>query len=191
MKTPPRAAASGIATQKADRNRFAAARGGSLQSCGAGTHQEAALRLSTIASLFVFCAATSGAWAQTVFKSTMPDGRVVYGEKPAPGAKRVDKIEPPPAKTGMTAITPEEKTRAQQQPQGAAASQAQALDDARKQLEQAEAARESGKEPLPGERLGLKGGGSRLTEAYDERQKALELAVAAARKRLDQLQSGR
>jgi hypothetical protein len=159
----------------------------------AGTHQEAALRLSTIASLLVFCAATSGAWAQTVFKSTMPDGRVVYGEKPAPGAKRVDKIEPPPAKTGMTAITPEEKTRAQQppQPQGAAASQAQALDDARKQLEQAEAARESGKEPLPGERLGLKGGGSRLTEAYDERQKALELAVAAARKRLDQLQSGR
>ena len=49
------------------------------------------------------------AGAQTIFKSTMPDGKVVYGEKPAPGAQKVDKLEPPPATTGVTAVTPEER----------------------------------------------------------------------------------
>ena len=30
------------------------------------------------------------AGAQTIFKSIMPDGKVVYGEKPAPGAQNPD-----------------------------------------------------------------------------------------------------
>src|SRR5688500_10010046 len=51
--------------------------------------------------------------AQTVYKSTMPDGKVVYGEKPAPGAAKIDKIDPPPAKTGVSGLTPEEKARAE------------------------------------------------------------------------------
>ena len=34
--------------------------------------------------------------------------------------------------------------------------------------------------PLPGERLGLKGGGSRLTDEYHARQKALEAADRGA-----------
>ena len=60
-----------------------------------------------------------------------------------------------------------------------------ARDDPRKALQDAEAAREAGKEPLPGERLGLKGGGSRLTDEYYERQKTLDAAVEAARKRAE------
>ncbi len=132
----------------------------------------------------------SGAFAQTVYKSTMPDGKVVYGEKPAPGATRVDKMDPPPAKTGVTGLTPEEKARAEQQSKqraataAAAAQSEQRSDELRKQLQQAEAARDAGKEPLPAERLGIAGGGSRLTEEYFKRQKALEDAVATARKRL-------
>ncbi len=123
----------------------------------------------------------------------MPDGKVVYGEKPAPNAKRVDKIEPPPSKTGTTTITPEEKARAEQlaRPRAAAATTQNPLDEARQQLEQAQNARDTGKEPLPGERQGLRGGGSRLNDAYDARQKSLEQAVETARKRVDQLQSGR
>ena len=132
------------------------------------------------------------AFAQPVYKSTMPDGKVVYGEKPMTGAKKVDKIDPPPAQTGMSTITPQEKARAQQlsQPPMIAPNtvQGRGLDDARKALQQAEAAREAGKEPLPGERQGLKGGGSRLNEDYQARQKSLDDAVESARRRVDEFQ---
>ncbi|MGZ8153713.1 MAG: hypothetical protein ACXW2I_00575 [Burkholderiales bacterium] len=130
-----------------------------------------------------------GAGAQVVYKSTMPDGKIVYGEKPASGAKKVDKLEPPPAQTGMTALTAEEKARAAKQVQQRPAAQPSPprdAEDARRQLQKAEAAREAGKEPLPGERLGTAGGASRLTDAYYTRQKALEDAVTAARKRVEE-----
>ena len=152
------------------------------------------VKSATYALLLVVLLAASGASAQTVYKSTMPDGKIVYGEKPAPGAKRVDTLEAPPAKTGVTGLTAEEKSRAEQLARERAASNAAAaksqkgVDDARKALQQAEAARDAGKEPLPGERTGIAGGGSRLTEAYFARQKALEDAVAAARKRVAESQ---
>ena len=52
-------------------------------------------------------------------------------------------------------------------------------------LAQARAQLESGKEPLPGERTGTAGGGSRLNESYFARQQANEEAVAKAQARLD------
>lgn len=150
------------------------------------------------AAALVLLLGVSGVLAQVVYKSTMPDGKVIYAEKPVPGAKRVDKIEPPPAKTGMTALTPEEKARAEQAAKARAEQQAKEraaaeakqvdLEAARKQLQQAQAARDKGKEPLPGERLGIVGGGTRLTEAYHARQKTLDEAVQAARKRVEEAQ---
>ena len=132
-----------------------------------------------------------GALAQPVFKSTMPDGKIVYGEKPAPGAAKVETIETPPAKAGIgSALTPEEKARAEaltkqrQQADTAQAAKTQRLTQARDAVKQAEIAIEKGKEPLPGERIGLAGGGSRLSEAYFARQKSLEEALAKARKNL-------
>jgi hypothetical protein len=47
-----------------------------------------------------------------VYKSTMPDGRVVYGESAMPGAKRVDKVAAPPENAGVVVASPEEKSRA-------------------------------------------------------------------------------
>ena len=47
-----------------------------------------------------------GAAAQDLYKSTMPNGKVVYGEKPEPGAKHVEKLPPPPPKTGTAVLTP-------------------------------------------------------------------------------------
>ena len=145
---------------------------------------------SMISSLAcVMLAIASGAFAQTVYKSTMPDGKVMYSEKPAPGATRVDTIAPPPAKTGVTGLTPEEKARAEREARQRASNAATAAEsekgvqDTRRALQQAEAARDAGKEPLPTERAGIAGGGSRLNEAYFARQKALEDAVTAARKR--------
>ena len=135
--------------------------------------------------------------AQPVIKSTMPDGKVVYGEKPAPGAAKVEKIEPPPAKSGITVVTPEEKARLEQLTKertgkpAVEGPKANPLDEARKQLKQAEEALEAGKEPRPGERLGTVGGKSRLTDDYFKRIQGLEQAVADARKRVEALEKGR
>ena len=161
---------------------------------GESDHGWNAVNVFRFLPVVVLLAAAPITHAQVVYKSTMPDGKVIYTEKPVPGAARVDTIEPPPAKTGMSSLTPEEKARAEEfakQRAAAAAKKGNDLDDARQQLKQAEAAREAGKEPLPGERIGTAGGASRLTEAYHARQKKLEDAVDAARKRLDPLQSGR
>ena len=128
---------------------------------------------------------------QPVYKSTMPDGRIVYSEKPAPGATKIETIEVPPAKAGISsALTPEEKARAEAltkqrtQANAADAAKKDRLALARKAVTDAEAAIAKGKEPLPGERQGLAGGGSRLSEAYFARQKSLEDALAKARQNL-------
>lgn len=145
--------------------------------------------------VFALLLAASGAAAQTLHKSTMPDGRVVYGEKPEPGAKHVETVTPPPPKTGTTILAPAEKKGVDQRIEKRAATaeaQRRELEAAYEQLKKAEAARESGKEPLPGERLGTATGGSRLTDVYWDRQKSLEAAVEAARKRVEQAeQAGR
>jgi hypothetical protein len=58
-------------------------------------------------------AVSSTALAEDVYKSTMPDGSVAYGESPQPGAKRVEKIDARAAVNGAIVATPQEKQRAQ------------------------------------------------------------------------------
>ncbi len=144
------------------------------------------------AALILTLVWAGSSWAQTIFKSTMPDGRVVYGAKPAPGAKKVEEIKPKTTDTGVTTVKPGDRNAAQQsQVKREQAEDRQALiRDAEKALRDAEAAQAAGQEPLPGERIGTAGGGSRLTEAYEERQKSLEAAVAAARQQLNDVRAG-
>src|SRR5574338_127787 len=127
--------------------------------------------------------------AADLYKSIMPNGKVVYGEKPEPGARQVEKLPAPPPKTGTTLVTPAEKkavdTSVKQRVAGDEEWRRQ-LDSAYAQLKKAEEAREAGKEPLPGERLGTVGGGSRLTDYYWARQKKLEAAVESARKHVEE-----
>jgi len=52
-------------------------------------------------------------------------------------------------------------------------------------LKAAEAKRDLGEEPQPGERSGTVSGFTRLNENYQARQQAIEREVAAARKRYD------
>lgn len=65
--------------------------------------------------LAVFLAATLAAGfavaADPVYRSVMPDGRVLYGDAPEPGAKHTKKIPPPRSSTGTIVITPEEKQK--------------------------------------------------------------------------------
>jgi hypothetical protein len=61
--------------------------------------------------LAVALAAPAAVAAEAMYRSTMPDGSVRYGEAPEPGAKSVRKVAPPPPATGVTVVTPEEKNR--------------------------------------------------------------------------------
>jgi hypothetical protein len=53
-------------------------------------------------------------------------------------------------------------------------------------LQKAQAVREAGVEPLPGERLATVGGQRRLGDEYWQRQKRLEADVERARERFDE-----
>jgi hypothetical protein len=148
-------------------------------------------RIGCIAALAAGLAIALPAAAQPVYKSTMPDGRVIYGPQPQPGAKKVDTVNTAPASTGASAITPGEKAAAEKSAKARADAQASGANDAaaaREALKAAEAARVAGQEPLPGERIGTAGGASRLTEDYFERQKKLEADVQAAKRRLEEAQ---
>jgi len=131
--------------------------------------------------------------AQTLYKSTMPDGRVIYGDKPAPDAAKVEETRPDISKGGIGGVTPREAAALKQLEKGR--QQREVTDDrvsnAEKAVRSAEAARDAGKEPLPGERIGTAGGASRLTDAYMQRQKSLEENVEKARRSLDQARSGK
>lgn len=131
--------------------------------------------------------------AQVLFKSTMPDGSIVYGDKPAPDAVKVEETRPDISKRGIGGTTPREqevlremeKSRAQRE---AGQEKVQAAEQA---LRNAEAARAAGKEPLEGERTGAAGGASRLNEIYHDRQRKLEDAVEKARRDLEAVRAGR
>ncbi|MGH8623665.1 MAG: DUF4124 domain-containing protein [Burkholderiales bacterium] len=131
--------------------------------------------------------------AQLLYKSTMPDGRIVYGDKPQPDAVKVEESRPDISKRGIGGVTPREKealkdlekARVQRE---AGQDKVQAAEQA---LRNADAARAGGKEPLEGERIGIGGGGTRLNEAYFDRQRKLEDDVEKARRELEAARAGK
>lgn len=129
----------------------------------------------------------------TLHKSTMPDGTVVYGDKPASGAVKVESSKPDTSKQGI--LPPTAGDKAALQKLEADRKRREFVADreraAEKALAAAEAARAAGKEPLENERIGTAGGASRLTDAYWQRQKSLDAAVDKARRDLDTAQAGK
>ncbi len=131
--------------------------------------------------------------AQTLYKSTMPDGSVVYGDKPAPGAAKVEETQPDVSKGGIGGTTTREQEalkeleKARLQREG----EQDKVRAAEQALRNAEAARDAGKEPLASERIGTAGGASRITDDYYARQKKLDDAVEEARRELDLARSGK
>ena len=148
------------------------------------------LRAAVLIALASWAGSSS---AQTVYKSTMPDGRVIYSTEPVRGAKRVETLKPPAESTGVNPVAPTDAQKLEQHERQRSNREARQdeLQQAEKALRDAEAAQAAGKEPLPGERSGTAGGGSRLSDEYWGRQKSLEAAVTEARKRLDELRATR
>jgi multidrug efflux pump subunit AcrA (membrane-fusion protein) len=138
--------------------------------------------------IFLMTAICAAAQAQTIFRSVMPDGRIVFGDKPAPGAKESKPMTVSPTNVSTPGPTSSSGPSARQQALDNATNEMLA---AQQNLDRARAALESGREPLPEERVGMKGGGMRTTEAYDQRIKALEQDVQAAQKQLSDAQTKR
>jgi hypothetical protein len=129
--------------------------------------------------------------AQVLYKSTMPDGKVIYGDKPVPGAVKVEEQKPDTSKAGIQLTSPGDKSALQKVEQARA--QDERKDDrlaaAEKALQDAEAALVKGEEPLPGERTGTVGGKSQLNEIYWKRQQKLKDDVERARLNLEKLRA--
>jgi hypothetical protein len=134
--------------------------------------------------------------AESIYKSTLPDGRVIYGSRPEKAAAKVQKLEPSAPIVEVEA----EAARAQREREKAQAIELEtrlaarrsaweradaAVIDAEDALADAEKALLLGTEPLPGERVGTVDGGSRLSEAHFDRMRSLENEVRAAKRQLD------
>jgi len=126
-----------------------------------------------------------------LYKSTMPDGKVIYGDAPMPGAVKVEKTRPDTSKKGITAATPKEMAAGKKLDERAAGTGTDRVSQLDAALKRMEAQREKVREPLEGERIGNAGGGSRFTDAYLERQKAFDKGVENLRQELDKARSGK
>jgi len=156
-------------------------------------------RTRSVLCILAAVAATIGitpSVAQSIYKSTLPDGRIVYGGKPEKGATKVEKVTPA---APIVEVDPKE-AEAQRQRERAQVEQIDKRLAARKATREkadaeilaakdtvsaAEQALAASKEPLPGERIATVDGGSRLSEAYFERLKSLADEARSAKERLD------
>jgi hypothetical protein len=147
------------------------------------------MRFPRLLLIVLALAAASAVDAQKIGRYVFPDGRVVYSDQPVPGAKLVNELAPPPPASSSPSPPREAKAAAPGADSGAERARRLEQTDAEvraatEALERARAQLQAGIEPLPGERTGTAGGGSRLNEAYDARQAANQRAVADAEERL-------
>jgi Domain of unknown function (DUF4124) len=153
-------------------------------------------RLSRSAPLLLACALWA-AWpaGAQVYKNVMPDGSVVYSDKPMKGAGKSSAMDLPPPPTEADKANAAKRAQADRREKEALH---QRLDERRKKLDAADArvavARQSlasaetalqqGLTPLPGEMKGNVGPTARPSEAYLERIANLERNVETAKKEL-------
>jgi hypothetical protein len=139
----------------------------------------------------------------TIYRQVMPDGRIVYSDKPVKGTKldRALTIDPlikgntwtsnaaqSPATPPKSEPTPVRRTTSPQEPGGQRTRDDASSDVIRAEmlLEDAKKRQTAGAEPLPGERTGTVYGKSRLNESYQARQASLASDVARAEAMLKQ-----
>ena len=141
-----------------------------------------------IAALLL-AASTGLAAGETIYKYERADGRIVYSDAPEKGGKLVERLDfpaPPPARAAArgeprAGLSELAETRSEQLDAADAR-----IREAAQALQTAEARQQQGAEPLPGERLGKVGGGSRLAPSYFSRQQDDAADVDAARANLEE-----
>jgi hypothetical protein len=142
----------------------------------------------------VGCSIAFGSCAaeQIFYRSVLSNGRIVYGDAPATGAKRTEKItvrsDTPSSEIDAAAAQRSLDMTRQQLLQDAAARSARLtqleteIAAAYNQLKVSKEAREAGRDIQEGDRQGR-----RLLAPYWERQRSLETEVRQAQQRLDKL----
>jgi len=155
-----------------------------------------ARRCAAFATLSLAVLIAGPAAAQTIYKVQMPDGSILFTDAPPQGGKILEERDvvrstPRPARPATTTPASQLPGTSSDPTKAAPAANRLTLDAAIGEINAAETALvaaqrrlELGREPLPGERLGLAGGGSRLSPEYHERIAGLEKEVAAAEARL-------
>lgn len=137
----------------------------------------------------------AAAGERAVFRSQMPDGRVVYADEPVAGAVRSARllVEPHPGDPAQALAAQHalEATRARLQQQGQARALKLAELDrgiavAQRELSVAQSAQTDGQTVVEGDRQGR-----RFAPSYWQRQQFLAQAVARARLQLDALRAER
>ncbi|MGH6611877.1 MAG: hypothetical protein ACRECQ_16665 [Burkholderiaceae bacterium] len=150
--------------------------------------------------------------AATIYKVQMPDGSVLFSDSVPAGGKvleereskntpRVSTVPSPPPTVKGGAIQPVPRTGPAGIPPGSTVRPldpnsklkmpAPDVSTSERELAVARRKLELGREPLPGERRGLAGGGSRLTPEYESRIASMEREVAAAEAKLKQAYDAR
>lgn len=145
--------------------------------------------------LTVLWAAIVAADERVVYRSVMPDGRIVYADGPQVNAKRTQRLT-----IERHALNPQQEQASQRalalsraqllRDADARVARLQQLDnaaiDAYEALREAQAQLASGREPVEGERQGR-----RLLPTYWQRQQQLQASVRLAQARLDSTLSQR
>jgi hypothetical protein len=143
--------------------------------------------------------ATAPALAEHIYKYKMPDGTILYTDSMSGFTDQYNKgkleetlVEPTPSPEDTNAAMAARSAARAKYDQEAMQASAKGVDaayamivDAQNALQQAEQNLQAGLEPLPGERLGLVNGHTRLSPAYWARVRGLRLAVEEAHDRLD------
>ena len=153
--------------------------------------------------IFAVCLITaplSVAGQSMIYKVQMPDGSVLYSDNVPSGGKVLEEREakstprvnvlpsqpgkgaPPTAVITRPAVPPGSAARPGFPAKGAPPPAN--IETLERDLAVAKRNLELGREPLPGERRGLAGGGSRLTPEYEARIAALERQVAMTEEKL-------
>ena len=156
------------------------------------------MRLLTAALLSALLCAGAAA-QEKIYKVRLPDGRILFTDRPPAGAKILSEQEvapPPPAAAAPRpgqgdAVTPLQRqaTDAESRLRERAAEVDKAfaaVQAAERELEQTRQALEQGQAPLPGEMIGTARGRVQFGPAYKERIAGLEKAVATAEQKLAQ-----
>jgi len=138
---------------------------------------------------------------QSIYKVQTPDGSILFTDTPPAGSKILEERSAkgssrPPGSSATAASRPAPSPS--RSASSVSTAPTAALDPAKQEVAAAETAvqvakrrLDLGREPLPGERRGLAGGGSRLTEEYEARIAGLEREVADAEARLQRAHAAR
>lgn len=162
---------------------------GPEHSISQGENMQAATILIFSVSLLAFSSFLAG---DEIYRSVDAEGNVTYSDTPPAGGSESEVVELPPGPSPDAIKESTERnleirraaTQAQQRRLDQEQGQGDALSEARKALQDAEARLEEAKVIRDEDRQKLAGGMRRIRPDYFERVKAAEAEVEAARKRL-------